>query len=109
MPEGAHTPEELETLLEDATLVRDRDALGRLFEADALLVSGSVSARGESIAPLVEGLWARDFTYVAQPRRVLQARGTALVIARDAISVVRRDASHCWRYAITHIDPRGTK
>jgi hypothetical protein len=109
MTQGARTPEELETLFEDATVIHDHDALFELFEADALLASGAACARGESIGPFMEGLWARNFTYVAQPRRVLQARGTALVIAQRAISVARRCADTRWRYTITDIDTRGTQ
>ena len=38
MRPGARTPEELETLFEDAFVVRDRDALAQLFEDGAVLV-----------------------------------------------------------------------
>ena len=39
MSPGALTPEELETLLEDAFVVRDRAALARLFEPDGLVAA----------------------------------------------------------------------
>ena len=50
MRPGARTPEELETLLEDAFVVRDRDALAQLFEDGAVLVAGGgrPEARGGS-------------------------------------------------------------
>ena len=40
MPGGARTPEELETLLEDAFLLRDNAALVQLFEPTAVLIAG---------------------------------------------------------------------
>jgi hypothetical protein len=39
-------------------------------------------------------------TYLAQPRRVLQAGNTALIVAEQSISVVHRAADTRWRYAI---------
>ncbi len=37
---GARTPEELETLLEDAFVLHDRQALAQLFQPGAMLVVG---------------------------------------------------------------------
>ena len=104
MRPGAHTPEELETLFEDAFLTRDRAALAQLFEEGAVLVAGDgpQQARGgEEIAQLAKAMWERDRTYVADPRRVLQARDTALVVAERSINVVRRGSDGAWRYAIS--------
>ena len=104
---GAHTPEELETLLEDAFVTRDRGALGELFEDGAVVVPGDglPEARGEAeIAWLVTALWERDRTYLAEPRRVLQARDTALVVAERGIRVVRRAGDGVWRYAISVLE-----
>ena len=102
MKGGARTPEELETLLEDAFVLRDGEALSELFENGALLVSGHVKeARGEEeIARFASALWDRDHTYVADPRRILQARNTALVVADRGINVARRGSDGVWRYAI---------
>ena len=52
MRPGARTPEELETLFEDAFVIRDREALAQLFEKGAVLVAGDgPQARGgEEIA-----------------------------------------------------------
>ena len=107
---GARTPEELETLLEDAFVTRDPAAVAGLFERGAVLVAGDgrpggregPAARGPAaIARLAAALWARDRTYVADPRRVLQARDTALVVAgRGSLTVVRRGSDGAWRYAI---------
>jgi len=91
MTPGARTPEELEQLLEDALVVRDPAALSALFEDGAVLLRSG--APGE--------LWARDLTYVAEPRRVVQARATALVVAEHGVSVARRNAGGTWRYAIS--------
>jgi hypothetical protein len=102
--QGARTPEELDTLLEDAFVLRDLGALAPLFEARALLVAGGVTAevRGsEEIARSASALWSRDFTYVADPRRVVQAHDLALILATQGTSVVRRGADGAWRYAIS--------
>ena len=103
MQPGAHTPEELETLFEDACVTRDREAVAGLFEDGAVLVAGATpkQARGvQEISRLATEMWARDLTYLADPRQVLQARSTALVVARHGISVVRRAGDGGWRYAI---------
>jgi hypothetical protein len=100
---GARTPEELETLLEDAFLLRDNLALIQLFEPTAVLVAGGGldDARGHrEIARLAAQLWDARRIYLADPRRVLQARDAALVLGGGAISVVRRGGDGSWRYAI---------
>lgn len=100
---GARTPEELDALFEDAFVLRDPGALASLFEARALLVAGGVigQVRGsEEIALSAAVLWSRDCTYVADPRRVVQAHDLALVLATQGTSVVRRGADGAWRYAI---------
>jgi hypothetical protein len=104
MRPGARTPEELETLFEDACVVRDRAAIAELFEDGAVLVMGGTAgeARGAvAIARVAGELWAADVTYLADPQRVLQARDTALVIAQHGVSVVRRGDDGTWRYAIS--------
>ena len=104
MPSGALTPEELETLLEDAFVIRDRTALAGLFETDGLVAAAGAAARGAGIEAFVAALWAREATYLAQPRRVLQAGNTALIVAEQSISVVHRAADARWRYAIALLD-----
>jgi hypothetical protein len=102
--QGARTPEELEALFEDAFVLRDPSAVAPLFEARALLVAGDVTGevRGSGeIALSAPRLWSRDFTYVADPRRVVQAHDVALILATQATSVVRRGADGAWRYAIS--------
>jgi hypothetical protein len=105
MNPGARSPEELETLFEDAFLVRDRDAVAALFEDGAVLGADPGEARGgEQIARLAAAMWERDFSYLAGPQRIVQARRTALVVARRGINVVRRGADGRWLYAIALLD-----
>ena len=108
MPAGARTPEELETLLEDAFVLHDPQALAQLFQPSAMLVVGGglPEARGRrQIARVAAQLWDLDRSYLAEPRRVLQARDTALVLAGRAINVARRAHHRPWRYAISLLDP----
>jgi hypothetical protein len=105
---GARTPEELETLLEDAFVLRDADAVAQLFEARSVLVAGAgpreTRGRGE-IARVAAEMWGLRRTYLADPRRVLQVRDTALVVSSCAINVARRGADGSWRYTISVLDP----
>lgn len=106
MDAGARTPEELEALLEDAFVLHDQQALAHLFHPGAMLVAGGglPEARGRrQIAQVAAQLWDAEHLYLADPRRVLQVRDTALVLAGSAINVVRR-ADGSWRYAISLLD-----
>jgi ketosteroid isomerase-like protein len=108
MQAGARTPEELETLLEDAFVLRDQHALAQLFQPGAILVpsGGLPEARGRrQIAQVAAQLWDLDRSYLADLRRVLQARDTALVLAGHAVNVARRSNDGSWRYAISLLDP----
>ena len=99
---GARTPEELETLFEDALLTRDRATLAALFEEAAVLIPGDARpVRGtEEIARLALAGWNGDRAYVADPQRVIQTRDLALILAGQGVNVARRDLSGAWRYAI---------
>jgi hypothetical protein len=104
MTPGASTPEELESLLEDGFLLGRGTPLAGLFERSATIgIDGeSNEARGgQEIALLANELCARGFSYLAGPRRVLQAGNTALVLAEHAVNVVRRGADGSWRYSIS--------
>ena len=99
----ARTPEELETLLEDAFVLRSGQALTALFEDGAVLVTngGAREARGgDEIARLACEMWEHGRTYLAGRTRVLQAREMGLIVAEAGISVVRRGGDRGWRYAI---------
>ena len=101
MRQRARTPEELETLFEDAFVIRDRNALSALFEDGAVLGDGSREARGaDAIARAARDMWQRDRTYVADPSRVVQVRDTVLIVAGGGIHVVRRGSDGGWRYVI---------
>lgn len=99
---GARTPEELETLFEDACVLHDREALAQLFESEAVLSpAGSPQARGRNqIERFVTEMWNDKRTYLANPEAVLQANDTALVLSGRAINVARRGHDGAWRYAI---------
>ena len=104
MRSEARTPEELETLLEDAFVTRDCEAIAELFAEEAVLDAGNGRRQargGEEIARLAQAIWHADRTYVAEPWRVLQARDTALVVAERAINVARRGGDGAWRYTIS--------
>lgn len=102
----ADTPEELETLFEDALLLRDGAALGALFEEGALFVAGDGPALrdNEAIIRRALALWDGERTYIAEPKRVLQMRDLALVVAERGIAVMRRGSDEHWRYAIALLD-----
>ena len=91
-------------MLEDAFVTRDGEALGDLFEEGALLVAAGrrQQARGgQAIVQYAGAMWRADRTYIAEPRRILQAGETALVVAERAINVVRRGRDGAWRYTIS--------
>jgi hypothetical protein len=107
MGAGARTPEELETLLEDAFVLQDPQALAQLFQPGATLVVGGElpEARGRrQIARVTAQLWDAERLYLADPRRVLQVHDTALVVAGHAINVAHRGNDGFWRYAISLLD-----
>lgn len=90
-------------LFEDAFVTRDSAELSRMFDEGAVLAVGGElrAARGaDEIGRLARALWDGNRTYVADPRHVVQARDTALVLAEGAINVLRRGSDGAWRYAI---------
>ena len=111
MEAGARTPEELETLLEDAFVLHDPQALAQLFQPGAMPVVGGGLAEAcgrRQITRVATQLWDADRAYLADPRRVLQVRETALVLAGHALNVVRRANDGSWCYAISLLDPGPT-
>ena len=109
-PPGGRTPEELEQLLEDAFMIRDGAALAQLFEAGAVLGAAPGEARGgEQIGHLAAAMWQGEYSYLADPQRIVQARDTALVVARQGLNVVRRSGGGNWLYAISLLDMYSTE
>jgi hypothetical protein len=103
----AGTPEELESLFEDTLILGDRDAIVSLFDEHAVMAAdaGSIEARGAwEIARLSAVMRERGYAYVAEPRRIVQASSTALVVAERAVNVMHRGPEGGWRYAISLIN-----
>jgi hypothetical protein len=97
-------------LFEDAFVIRDGNALVRLFEDGAVLGAFPGEARGgEQIGRLAAAMWEREYSYLADPQRVVQARDTALVVAPQGINVVRRRSDGNWLYAISLLDTYSTE
>jgi hypothetical protein len=108
----ASTPEELETLFEDAFVLRDQTALAELFDDGAVLVAGDrpTEARGGAqIAHLASAIWESNHLYIAAPRRVLQARGITLIVTDTGANVARRGNDGNWRYAIALLNDEQTE
>jgi hypothetical protein len=104
---GAASPEELETLLEDAFVLADIDVLRRLFDRGAVLLSGGRHrvARGHAeIADVAAEMVRAGSSYISDPREIVHGTGIALTIGGNAINVMRRGADRSWRYVISVID-----
>lgn len=102
MRQRAPTPEDLETLFEDALTLGDPVALAALFDEDAVLIAGNAwPAHGDAeIVRLALAVWAAEHCYIAAPLYVVQARDLALVVGTHGINVARRGRDGGWRYAI---------
>lgn len=110
MATGARSPEDLETSLEDAFVLRDASALAALFERDGRLATADPRSEAmgrDDIASLAVSLWTGGRTYVSHLEQVVQARQTALVFTRGSTSVMRRRADGTWRYAICLLGANG--
>jgi hypothetical protein len=96
-------------LLEDAFVLGDRDALGALFEAEAVLARSdelSLAHGRRDVVRAVSTMWERRELFLAAPDRVLQARDTALIANPCATSVARRRRDGMWRYALMRRQPK---
>jgi hypothetical protein len=102
MRAGAATPEELETLFEDTLMLRDGQALARLFEDGAVLVVEGRAPEGSdgSIAPLALARWSGEQSYVADPQSVVQVQELALIVGERSINLARRAHDGAWRYVL---------
>ena len=102
MQRGAATPEELEMLFEDASILRDRTALTDLFTDEAVfgMVGDRREERGaEAIVGRIDRLWRTGHIHVADVHRVFQSEQIALAVGH-AINVSRRCHDGAWRYVI---------
>jgi len=60
---------------------------------------------GDEIVRFATAMWECERTYVADPRQIVQARDTALLVAERSINVARRGSDGAWRYAIALLSP----
>jgi hypothetical protein len=102
---AARSPVELETMLEDATVLGDPDDLAALFVPGAVLHREGHELPVHGRRGIVRLLLERpaSHAYVALPPRILQHGATALVLAASAVHVTRR-SPHGWRYLISWLD-----
>lgn len=110
MDTGGQTPDELATLLEDALLLGDGEAVAALFEPGGLLIADETSPelRGrEQISQAATALCLDRHEHLTSPCQVFQARDTALMLDRGAVNVVRRGDDGTWRYAICILSDDG--
>lgn len=98
---AAASPEELETLLEDALVLRDDAAVEALFEPwDVLVaVAGSIS-RGRVGTELLSRQG-----YVASPRSVRVVSGAAVIVGEHAVTVSCRGPDRSWRLLAVIVAP----
>lgn len=103
---GGQTPEELETLLEDALLLRDGKAVTELFDGGGVLVIGE---RIWHMREHAERLVSHDSSYLAEPRQIIQSQDIALLLGDGVINVAHRGSDASWRYRIAVIQPNGNR
>ncbi len=105
--DGGQTPEELETLLEDAILMGDADAVAGLFQPSGVLaVDTERELRGHSqIGEAAAALRRYRPGYLATPRRVFRVRDMALMLGPDVVNLAHRGDDGTWRYAICVLLP----
>jgi hypothetical protein len=110
---GAHTSEELDTLHKDALLMQDRRAFAALFENVAVLGGGNGTrvARGPRQIVDAVDMWVYEELFLAAPRRLVQARGTALLAGDRSTSVAHRLGDGVWGYtiALLHTQPQRSR
>jgi hypothetical protein len=91
------TPEELETLLEDAFLQQDVRAIAELFEAGGVLLTGS------DVWQAASALCGQRFSFLANARLICRADDTAILLGTNAISVARRGRDGYWRFLFCYL------
>lgn len=96
----ASSPEELETLLEDAVLLGDEAAGASLFDDGAVLITGPrITGPKQALAELAK------LGYVATTRTVTVRRDTAVVVGDHAVNVSFRTPHGAWRLVATIVRP----
>ena len=93
----ARTPDDLDTLLEDASVLGDPASFRALYDENALLVDpwGREARGADEITHAFRTLRSRDGAYVACSSRVVRNGDSALVVAAGGTHVLgaRRIAS----------------
>ncbi len=92
----ASSPEELETLLEDAVLLGDEAAVASLFDPGAVFVAGPLVTGPKRILAELAKLG-----YVATTRTVTVRRDSAIVVGDQAVNVAVRTPHGAWRLVAT--------
>ena len=109
---GGWTPEELETLMEDACVLGDGKALSHLFEARGVLVLGPDRREAHGRIEIAESMELLAGTtgsgYIALPRLVYQNNDIALLLGEGVINVARRSPDRSWLFAISLMTPQLT-
>ncbi len=93
---AASSPEELETLLEDAVLLGDEAAVAALFEPRAVLITGpTITGPEHALGELAK------LGYVASTRTVSVRHEAAVVVGDHAVNVSCRAPDGSWRLVAT--------
>lgn len=97
----ASSPEELEMLLEDAVLLGDEAAVGSLFDAGAVLITGPrIAGPEQALAELSK------LGYVASTRTVSVRHDAAVVVGDHAVNVSFRAPDGAWLLVATIVRAR---
>jgi hypothetical protein len=100
---SASTPEELETLLEDAVLLGDEAAVAALFDTGAVLINGPrIHGPEQALAELAK------LGYVATTRAVTVRRNLAVVVGDHGVNVSIRAPDGAWRLVAAIVRPGTT-
>jgi hypothetical protein len=98
---SASSPEELESLLEDAVLLGDEAAVLSLFDARAVLITGPRITGPETALAELAALG-----YVAATRTVAERRDLAVIVGDQAANVSYRGPDGGWRLVAVIVRPR---
>lgn len=99
----ASSPEELETLLEDAVLLGDEAAVAALFDEGAVLITGPrITGPEHALADLAK------LGYAASTRTVTVRRHLAVVVSDHAVNISIRAPDGAWRLIAAIVRPGTT-